>query len=181
MKLKEWQLRWGGILHYLVCRASGKDELAVRVKRQAVDLCNVGIYCMAWFGGVVWASVPTEIKRHKLIHLHYEKRKKWHMGCARLHNLTGKVLNLPIRCDLLSRFLHHELLVICYRSKEWLMKQVPGDIFHHSSMTGEDRLCINYLPLLWYSTYIPQTDRLQIKERWIKAALILQIPCLKTS
>lgn len=47
---------------YLVCRARGKDELAVRVKWQTVDLRRVGIYRMAGFGGVVRSSVPTEEK-----------------------------------------------------------------------------------------------------------------------
>lgn len=45
------------------------------------------------------------------------------------------------------------------------MKQVPGDVFHHSSVTSEDRLCVYYLPLFWHSTYVPQTDSLQIRER----------------
>lgn len=76
MGTKQRQLRCGGTLHYLVCRARGKDELAVRVKWQTVDLCCVGIYCMAGFGGVVRTSVPTEVKNDRY----------YSMNCTRSHN-----------------------------------------------------------------------------------------------
>lgn len=59
-----WQLQ---LLRYLVCRASSKNELAVWVKWQTVDLCSVGIYCMAGFGGVVWTSVPAGMTRDRVI------------------------------------------------------------------------------------------------------------------
>lgn len=44
------------------------------------------------------------------------------------------------------------------------MKQVPGDIFHYSSVTSENSLCINNLPLFWHRTYVPQADSLQIRK-----------------
>lgn len=50
----------GRVKPHLVCRARGENELAVRVKRQTVDLGCVGIYGVAGFGGVVRPSVPTE-------------------------------------------------------------------------------------------------------------------------
>ncbi len=152
--MKQRQLRCGGISHYLVCRARGKNELAVRVKWQTVDLCCVGIYCMAGFGGVVWTSVPTEVKKDR----YYSTNR------AKLHNFSSEPFPLFVTFDLFSSFLHHELLVVGYRSKEGLVKQVPGDVFHHSSVTGEDSLRIHYLPLLWHSTYVPQTDCLQIRK-----------------
>lgn len=48
------------------------------------------------------------------------------------------------------------------------MKQVPGDVFHHGSVTREDRLCLDYLPLLRHGTYVPQTDCLWIRKEEIK-------------
>lgn len=72
---------------YLVCRARGKDELAVRVKRQTVDLCCVGIYCMAGFGGVVRSSVPTEEKNDIPQRFSY--------------NLWAE--HLPVRCDFITK------------------------------------------------------------------------------
>lgn len=61
------------------------------------------------------------------------------------------------------RALHHKLLVVCYRSKERLVKQMPRDVFNHSTVTGKDRLCIYYPALLGNSTDVPQTDCLRDK------------------
>lgn len=53
------------VLHYLICRAGGQDELAVRVEGQAVDLRCVCVHSMAGFGGVVGASVPATSQRER--------------------------------------------------------------------------------------------------------------------
>lgn len=44
---------------HLICRAGGQDELAVGIEGQAVDLCGVGVHCMAGLGGVVGPRVPA--------------------------------------------------------------------------------------------------------------------------
>lgn len=99
--------------------------------------------------------------------------EKWHsVDVARSHNFSGEPLHLPVRFYLSSSYLHHELLVICNRSKEWLVKQVPRNVFYHSSVTGEDSLRIHYLPLLWHSTYVPQTDGLDKIRKDGKSILI---------
>lgn len=46
-------------LLYLISRTSGKNELAVGVETQAVDLGSVSVYCVAGFGCVVGPSVPS--------------------------------------------------------------------------------------------------------------------------
>ena len=50
----------------LVCRAGGQDELAVGVEGQTVDLCSVGVHCMAGLGRVVGPCVPAETEMSKV-------------------------------------------------------------------------------------------------------------------
>lgn len=61
------------VMSHLVCRARGKNELAVRVKWQTVDLRCVGVDCMAGFGGVVWSSVPADEQNDIPLTLHRRK------------------------------------------------------------------------------------------------------------
>lgn len=105
----------------------------------------MGIDGVAGFGGVVRPSVPTE-----------EKMK--HLKCHTCTNLC-RLFHIVT-----ESYLHHELLVVCYRSKEGLVKQVPGHVLYHSSVTGEDGLSIDDLALLWHGADVPQTDCLWEKE-----------------
>lgn len=54
------------------------------------------------------------------------------------------------------------------------MKQVPGDILHHSGVAGEDGLGIHDFPLLWHCTDVPQTDSLQ-GDGWNERAKVISI------
>lgn len=128
-------------MSYLVCGARGENELAVRVKRQAVDLRCVGVDSVAGFGGVVRPSVPTEEQNDTRWMLHLQKS---------FQSLSYFYTS--------QRCLHHEFLVICYRSKEGLMKQVPGHILYHSGVAGEDGLSIDDLALFRHGADVPQTD-----------------------
>lgn len=60
-------------MSHLVCRARGKNELAVGVKWQTVDLRCVGVDCMAGFGGVVRSSVPADEQNDIPLTLHRKK------------------------------------------------------------------------------------------------------------
>lgn len=133
---------------HLVCRAGGKNELAVRVKRQAVDLRCVGVDGVAGFGGVVRPSVPTEEQSDTpwMLHLHTSFQSLSYFHTA-------------------QSYLHHELLVICDRSKEGLVKQVPGHVLDHSGVTSEYGLRIDDLALFWHGADVPQTDGLFEKRR----------------
>lgn len=71
--------------------------------------------------------------------------------CTNLHSL-------PSYLHASQSYLHHELLVVCYGSKEGLVKQVPGHVLDHSGVTGEDGLGIHHLALLWHGADVPQTD-----------------------
>lgn len=44
---------------YLISRTGGQNELAVRVEAQTVDLCGVGVDCVAGFGCGVGPGVPS--------------------------------------------------------------------------------------------------------------------------
>jgi len=84
-----------------------------------------------------------------------------------VHGLSQ--ITTPFICvDSPSSFLHHELLVVGDGPKEGLVQQVPGDVFHHGGVTGEDRLRLYDLPLLRHGTYVPQTDCLGDKARDFK-------------
>ena len=47
----------------LVCRSCGKDELAVGVEGEAVDLGCVGVHCVTGLAGVIATSIPAERKQ----------------------------------------------------------------------------------------------------------------------
>lgn len=57
--------------------------------------------------------------------------------------------------------LHHKFLIISNGSKERLMEQMPGNIFHHCRMACKDCLGIHHFSFLWNSTYVPQADSLE--------------------
>lgn len=57
--------------------------------------------------------------------------------------------------------LHHEFLVVGNGSKERLVQQVPGNVFHHRCVACENGLGIHHLPFLWNCTDVPQTNSLQ--------------------
>lgn len=137
---------------HLICRASGKNELAVRIERQAVDLSSVGIHCMARLGGVVGPRVPTVPKTDKSTSV----RKK----CETEQQLCFN--------DIGWGCLHHQFLVICHRSKERFVEKVPGDVLHHSSVACEDSLGIHNLPLFGNCADIPQAYSLQRAQRNVK-------------
>lgn len=121
-------------LLYLISRTSSKDELAVRVKTQTVDLSSVSIHCMAGFGCVVGPSVPSDGE----FGVSYKKIK----------------LN-DNRLPIVISYLHHEFLVISHRAKQGFMEQMPGNIFHHCCVTSKDGLGIHNLSFFWASSNIP--------------------------
>ena len=50
---------------HLICRASGQDELTVRIEGEAVDLSSVGVHRMAGLGCVVRPCIPAvQTKEH---------------------------------------------------------------------------------------------------------------------
>ena len=56
------------------------------------------------------------------------------------------------------------------------MDEVPRDVFHHSGVTGEDRLSVYGLAFFWCGTDVPQADCLHMEERpEINIKLIFQI------
>ena len=68
---------------YLISRTSSKNELAVGVETQTVDLCSVSIYCVTGFGCVAGSSVPSdgELRRVRdsrdITYLLGNNLKKW--------------------------------------------------------------------------------------------------------
>ena len=48
----------------------------------------------------------------------------------------------------------HQLVIVSYTSKQRFMKQMPGNIFNHSSVTGEDGFSVDYLVLLEYLLFL---------------------------
>lgn len=47
------------VILYLISRTSSKNELAIGIKAQAVDLSSVSVYGVAGFRCVVGSSVPA--------------------------------------------------------------------------------------------------------------------------
>lgn len=57
----------------LVSWSCGKYELTIRIERQAVHFSSVSIYWVAWFGSIVWTSIPTLVAEEKKANM----RKAW--------------------------------------------------------------------------------------------------------
>ena len=49
----------------LVSWSCGKNELTIRIERKAVHFSSVSINWVAWFGSIVWTSIPASVKEKK--------------------------------------------------------------------------------------------------------------------
>lgn len=137
---------------YLISWSCGQDKLTVGIEGEAVHFSCVSIHRMTGFGGVVWPGVPAGRGKHGIkIKLYIP----FHWGITEMRKPEGQkqfVKGFP--------HLHHELLIISNRSKQGLMEQVPGYIFHHCCVSREDGLGIHHFAFFGNSADIPQANGL---------------------